>query len=210
MRWWQKASRIWCAGFVGCSMTVALGATPASAAASITDGFESATEAEWYLFAEGPELCFASQYGSQPICETPGHAVISRSKGEARSGDNYLYMYNAGEYSTITVADRYVNLPSDRSTCSASIYVKPVNFPYDRPIRAKIEVNDPDPWTRIKKKTFELTRDATDWQKYTVTWSGGPDTVIVRLLLRGDTNYLMVGLYADDLKVSCIKRSTKP
>ena len=108
------------------------------------------------------------------------------------------------------MADRYVKLPRNRAVCSASIYVKPVAFPYDRPIRAKIEVNDPDPWAKINKETFELTRDATDWQKYTVTWSGGPDTVVVRLLLRGDTNYVMVGLYADDLEVSCTRPSSKP
>jgi hypothetical protein len=92
MKWLRKVSRTWCAAFVGCAMAVALGAAPANAATDVTDGFEPETQAEWYLFARGPELCFASQYGSDPICETPGHATISNSKSGAHSGDNYLYM----------------------------------------------------------------------------------------------------------------------
>ena len=96
MKWLRKVSRIWCAAFVGCAMAVALGAAPANAATVVTDGFEPETQAEWYLFARGPELCRASQYGTDQICEIPGHATIFSSSSTAHSGKNYLYMSNCG------------------------------------------------------------------------------------------------------------------
>jgi hypothetical protein len=190
-------------------MAVVLGAGQANAAAVIADGFEPATAADWNLWAGGPELCFAPQYGNDPICEVPGRARISTTRSNAHSGSNYLFMMNAGEYANYTVADRYVDLGA-HVTCSASIFVKPVWFAYDMPIRAKIEVIDPGPWERINKETFELYRDNTDWQQYTVTWTGGPKSVVVRLFIRGSRNYVDVGMYADDLEVSCTRPSSKP
>jgi hypothetical protein len=211
MKWLRSAARTGCAALVASAMAVVLGASPANAGAVIADGFEPATAADWNLWAGGPELCFAPQYGNDPICEVPGRARISptTSNAPAHSGNNYLFMMNAGEYANYTVADRYVDLPV-HATCSASIFVKPVWFAYDMPIRAKIEIIDPGPWEKINKETFELYRDNMGWQQYTVTWSGGPRSVVVRLFLRGSTNYVDVAMYADDLEVSCSRPSSKP
>jgi hypothetical protein len=208
MMWLGMAARTGCAALVASAMAVVLGASQANAG-TVVDGFEPATAAQWNLWAGGPELCFAEQHGQGQTCEVPGWAEISSTRSEARSGNNYLSMVNAGAYENYTVADRYVDLPATAPTCSASIFVKAQQLAYDLPIRAKIEVIDPGPWKKINKKTFELYRDDTDWQQYTVTWNGGPRTVVVRLFMRGSTNYAEVEMFADDLEVSC-RQSSKP
>jgi hypothetical protein len=156
---------------------VAAVATPAHARWLFFDNFENNPAATWWF-------------------EGTGH--FSNTNGIAHSGQYYAdFTLTAPGWASV---DHSLQLPQPilflNRTCTASAWFSGLG-----PGQVRIEVINPVNWTYVTLGTWNLT-GVYQWQQNSISWSGGPNNVVLRLtILNNDGS--AVRTKTDDPAVSC-------
>lgn len=170
-------------GAVAVGLVAAI-ATPAQAAGiwSFGEGFENNPAATWWFENPGN-----------------GHGDFGGFDGAPRTGAGYatIYRFTQGWNSV----DRSLHLPAvsgflSTRRCTLQGYIQETVG-----TRFNLEVIDPAHWTYIALGTF-TTADTLTWNPYSVSWSGGPDDVVLRFVVVSDAYFARVKI--DDVSVVCI------
>ncbi|GAA1748983.1 hypothetical protein [Luedemannella helvata] len=143
----------------------------------LTDGFDYQPASTWTVEA----------YGSSG-------GGFDLNAGTARTAPNNAYLWAQTQFSAV---GRSVTLRnnSTRNGCAAAIYLTGLSG-----AKVNIEVINPSTWTYISLRQVTLTGGG--YTQYTVpSWTGGPNTVYVRIALVGSGAYQLIR--ADDLIVQC-------
>lgn len=143
----------------------------------LTDGFDYQPASTWTVEA----------YGSSG-------GGFDLNAGTARTAPNNAYLWAQTQFSAV---GRSVTLRnnSTRIACAAAVYLTGL-----KGAKVNIEVINPSTWTYVSMRQVTLT--GAGYTQYTVpSWSGGPNTVYVRISLLGTGAYQLIR--ADDLVVQC-------
>jgi hypothetical protein len=157
-----------------------LAVTGAPAQASLwqlQDGFDSQPAVNWTV----------EHYG------TSGGG-FDLGAGTARSAPNNAYLWAQTEFSSV---GRSVTLRnnSTRKDCAAGIYLQGFEG-----AKVNVEVINPANWNYVALNS--VTISGSGYRQYTVgPWTGGPNTVYVRVSLLGTGVYNLIRI--DDLVVQC-------
>jgi hypothetical protein len=155
-----------------------LAGAPAHASGwQLQDGFDYQPAATWTL----------EHYG------TSG-AGFDLNAGTARTAPNNAYLWAQTQFSSV---GRSVTLRnnSTRNDCAAGVYLQGFDG-----AKVNVEVIDPSSWTYVA--LHSVTLSGSGYRLYTVgPWTGGPNTVYVRISLLGTGAYNLVRV--DDLTVQC-------
>jgi hypothetical protein len=114
--------------------------------------------------------------------------------GTAHTAPNNAYLWAQTQFASV---GRSVTLRnnSTRSSCAAGIYLQGFDG-----AKVNVEVIDPSSWTYVALNSVTITGGS--YRQYTVgPWTGGPNTVYVRVSLLGTGAYNLVRV--DDLTVQC-------
>jgi hypothetical protein len=114
--------------------------------------------------------------------------------GTARTAPNDAFLWAQTQFSSV---GRSVTLRnnSTRTSCAAGIYLQGFDG-----AKVNVEVIDPSTWTYVALNT--VTISGSGYRQYTVgPWTGGPNTVYMRVSLLGTGAYNLIRI--DDLTVQC-------
>jgi len=166
------------------SLLTAIGPSPAQAFGltwSLTDNFENNPAASWW-----------SESDADGYLQWGGH------DGLARSGVDYAEVYRFVQ--GWSSADRAVTLPyqavAAARTCTLAGYVQELVG-----TRFNVEVIDPTSWTYLALGVFTLP-DTFVWHQYSVSWTGGPSSVVLRFVVVSNGNFARIKV--DDVTVQCV------
>ncbi len=143
----------------------------------LTDGFDYQPANTWTVEA----------YGSSG-------GGFDLNAGTARTAPNNAYLWAQSQFSAV---GRSVTLRnnSTRNGCAAAVYLTGLSG-----AKVNVEVINPSTWTYISLRQVTLTGGG--YTQYAVpSWTGGPNTVYVRIALVGSGAYQLVRV--DDLVVQC-------
>jgi hypothetical protein len=144
----------------------------------LTDGFDYQPASTWSIQTAGS-----------------GGGGFDINAGTARSAPNNAYLWSQTQFSGV---GRSVTLRnnSTRTNCGAGVYVNGLSG-----AKVNFEVIEPASWTYLSLRSVTLTGGG--YTQITVPpWSGGPNTVFVRISLLGAGSFNSIRV--DDLTVQCI------
>ena len=186
-RWFAGAATILAAALGG----AAVAPTPAHAAWSwtLTDGFENNPNGRWTRNFHGA--------GTAANYDTAGLY--------ARTGFINAWM-TAGASDTFVTTRRDVTLQlSGPSRCGASVYLSSAPG-----AAVNLEIIDPATWDYVSLRTVVVTGDGYHRYEFN-NWEPRTSTVILRMALLGDLDYLTTPgphLRLEDVEVGCSKQPT--
>ena len=114
--------------------------------------------------------------------------------GTARTAPNDAYLWAQTQFAGV---GRSVTLRnnSTRTSCAAGVYLQGFDG-----AKVNVEVINPSDWTYVS--LHSVTISGSGYRQYTVgPWTGGPNTVYVRVSLLGTGAYNLIRV--DDLTVQC-------